>query len=54
MAPGLKLTQVNDTPIDTPDDVRRALGSVNPGEIVSLHVEDPTGASRVINVRMPD
>ena len=51
--PGLKLTQVNDTRIASPDDVRRALDSVNPGEIVSLHVEDNQGSSRVINVRMP-
>ncbi|HSG07150.1 MAG TPA: trypsin-like peptidase domain-containing protein [Longimicrobiales bacterium] len=51
--PGLKLVQVNDTQIETPDDVRRALDSVNPGEIVSLHVEDNQGAPRVINVRMP-
>ena len=50
---GAKLTQVNDVRINTTDDVRRALESVNPGEIVSLHVEDYTGASRVFNVRMP-
>ena len=51
---GLKLVQVNDVQIGSPDDVRRALDSVNPGEIVSLHVEDNSGAGQVINVRMPD
>ena len=51
---GLKLVQVNDTPIETPADVRRALDSVPGGEIVSLHVEDPSGQARVYNVRMPD
>lgn len=54
VVPGLKLTQVNDTPISTPEDVRRALASVGAGEIVSLRTEDRTGTSRVYNIRMPD
>lgn len=49
----VKLTQVNDTPISTPDDVRRALASVESGQIVSLHIVDQTGSTRVYNVRMP-
>lgn len=48
-----KLAQVNDTRIDTPDDVRSALDGVGGGEIVSLHLENPDGQSRVVNVRMP-
>jgi S1-C subfamily serine protease len=50
---GFKLVQVNDVRISTPDDVRSALSDVAGGEIVSLHLEDPTGQSRVVNVRMP-
>jgi len=50
---GAKLVQVNDTRIATPEDVRRALNEVGPGEIVSLHVEDQDGVGRVVNVRMP-
>jgi serine protease Do len=50
----VKLDRVNDIDITTPDDVRLALDAVNPGEIVSLHVEDNTGASRIINIRMPE
>ncbi|MDP2959046.1 MAG: trypsin-like peptidase domain-containing protein [Longimicrobiales bacterium] len=50
---GVKLVQVDDTRISTPEDVRRALGAVQSGEIVSLHTVDRTGASRVYNVRMP-
>lgn len=50
---GVKLTQINDTPIATTEDVRRALGTVQGGEIVSLHITDAAGASRVFNVRMP-
>jgi len=48
-----KLVQVNDTRIDTPDDVRAALDQTSGGAIVSLHLEDPDGQSRVVNVRMP-
>jgi serine protease Do len=50
---GAKLVQVNDTRIDTPEDVRSALNKVGPGEIVSLHLEDQDGVGRVVNVRMP-
>jgi len=50
---GAKLVQVNDTPIETPEDVRSALHEVGPGEIVSLHLEDQDGVGRVVNVRMP-
>ncbi len=53
LVPGLKLVQVNDTRIEAPDDVRRALDSVQGGQIVSLHVEDATGQGRVVNIRMP-
>ena len=48
-----RLERINDIDIETPADVRRALDAVGPGEIVSLHFTDRTGASRVINVRMP-
>jgi serine protease Do len=50
---GWKLDGINDTRIDTPADVRSALDGVAPGEIVSLHFIDPSGAPRVVNVRMP-
>ncbi len=48
-----KLTRINDEAIGTPMDVRRALDDVAPGQVVSLHFEDPSGDGRVINVRMP-
>jgi serine protease Do len=50
---GVRLVQVNDTPINTTEDVRAALGAAQAGEIVSLHVVDRAGAARVFNVRMP-
>ena len=53
LRPPNKLTRVNDTVIQTPEDVRQALDRVAPGEIVSLHFEDPEGTQRVVNIRMP-
>lgn len=50
---GSKLVRINDTPIETPDDVQRALSNVGAGEIVSLHTQSPTGQNSVINIRMP-
>jgi serine protease Do len=48
-----KLAQVNDTQIHTPEDVRSALDGVEPGQIVSMHLEANDGQSRVVNIRMP-
>jgi S1-C subfamily serine protease len=50
---GTKIVRVQDVAISTPADVRRALGGVDPGEIVSLHFEYPNGDQQVVNVRMP-
>jgi serine protease Do len=50
---GMKLAQVNDMEIRSPEDLRRALDSVQPGQIVSLHFVDRVGDERVVNVRMP-
>jgi serine protease Do len=50
---GSRLVRVNETAISTRADLARALDSVAPGEIVSLHFQDREGAQRVVNVRMP-
>ena len=50
---GQQLFQVNDTPIDSPQDLRDALDGTGTGDIVSLHFRDRSGAERVVNVRMP-
>jgi len=50
---GFKLMKVNDTPVSTPAEVRRALEKVKGGDIVSLHLEDQQEVARVINIRMP-
>jgi len=48
-----KLVRINETAIQTPDDVREALDGIAPGEIVSLHFQDNVGGQRVVNIRMP-
>ncbi|MDX1495206.1 MAG: trypsin-like peptidase domain-containing protein [Longimicrobiales bacterium] len=50
---GWKVVEINQTPIQLPDDVRRALEGVQPGQVVSLHFENPAGDRRFLNVRMP-
>ena len=51
---GLKLERVNDTAVQTPEDVRTVLAGVRGGEIVSLHLRDVSDQARVINIRMPE
>ncbi len=48
-----KMIRINDTDIERPDDVRAALETVAPGEIVSLYFQNPNGDQRFLNVRMP-
>ncbi len=50
---GNKLVRVNDDVIQSSEDVGEALAGVAPGEIVSLHFQDPEGTQRVVNLRMP-
>ena len=50
---GQQLFQVNDTRIDSPQDLRDALDGTGTGNLVSLHFRDRSGAERVVNVRMP-
>ena len=51
VGPGVKLLAINDEAIQTPDDVRRVLRTVDPGEVVSLRLGIPDGTTRVVNVR---
>jgi S1-C subfamily serine protease len=51
VARGEKLLSINNEPIQTPDDVRRVLRGVEPGQVVSLVLGGPQGTTRVVNVR---
>jgi len=48
---GEKLLEINGEPIETTEDVRRILGGVREGEIVSLRLGRPDQSSRIVNVR---
>ena len=50
---GQKLFQVNDSRINSPQDLRRVLDGVEAGQIISLHFQDRAGSERVVNIRMP-
>lgn len=49
-----QLRQINDRPIESPNDVRGALDGVESGQVVSLHFYNPRDGERVVNVRMPN
>lgn len=49
---GLKLTRVGRTAVRTPDDVASALEGVSKGTVVTLVLENPSGDSRIVNVRV--
>ncbi|MFP3948912.1 MAG: trypsin-like peptidase domain-containing protein [Longimicrobiales bacterium] len=51
---GWRLLEINDQPVDSPDDVREILGDTPGGSIVKLDVQGPDGTTRVVNVRMPN
>ncbi len=50
---GEKILAINGTDVETTDDVRTHLGTVEPGAIVQFVVGRPDGTSRVVNIRMP-
>ncbi len=52
--PGQRLVDVNRQRVETVQDVERLLGSVQPGDIVSLRVGFADGSSRIINLRVPE
>jgi serine protease Do len=48
---GAKILAINGETIRTPDDVRRVLRSVDPGEVVSLRLVYANGPPQIVNVR---
>lgn len=48
---GQLLLRINDTPVNTVDDVREALAEIEPGEVVSLRVRDPELGRTIVNFR---
>ena len=48
---GLKIIEMNREPVDDESDVRRVLGNVDPGGVVTLHVADNNDNRRIIHIR---
>ncbi|MBI4520831.1 MAG: trypsin-like peptidase domain-containing protein [Gemmatimonadetes bacterium] len=49
----LRIVEINGRAMSNAADVKSALESVGPGDIVSLVVETPDGTSRIVNMRIP-
>ncbi|MCK5651921.1 MAG: PDZ domain-containing protein, partial [Gemmatimonadetes bacterium] len=49
--PGWKILSINDEPVLEPEDVNEILSDVSPGDIVSLLLGSPDGATQIRNVR---
>lgn len=51
LVPGLRILEINRREVESAADVKAALASVEPGEIVTLLTADPTGGTFVAHVR---
>ncbi len=49
--PGVKITEVNHTPVSDARTFRQAIGGLKTGEVVTLNLMTPDGASRIVNLR---
>jgi serine protease Do len=50
---GERIVEINRQAVSTPADVGRILGDAEPGSVVQFILDNPTGSSRIVNVRMP-
>jgi serine protease Do len=48
---GEKILEINGESVDAPDDVRRILRGIEPGQVVSLRLGFRDGTTRIVNVR---
>ncbi len=53
IVPGLRVVQIDGRPVTAPEDVRKALDAVRPGQVISFLLQPPQGNSQIVNVRMP-
>jgi hypothetical protein len=47
----VKILEIDGESVQTPDDVKRILGAVDSGDVVSLRLGYPDGTTRIVNVR---
>lgn len=51
VVPGFKILEVNRVPVSSAEDVKEALDRVEAGEVVTLLLADPSGATSIFHVR---
>jgi serine protease Do len=51
VSPGMKVKEVDHTPIRNERGFRQALSGLHPGDVVTMELESPDGTSRIVNLR---
>jgi serine protease Do len=51
VVPGMKIDEVDHTPIRTARGFRQALGGLQQGHVVTMKLEAPDGTTRIVNLR---
>ena len=51
VVPGMKVKEIDHTPIRSERDFRQALSGLQAGGVVTMKLESPDGTSRIVNLR---
>jgi serine protease Do len=51
VSPGMKIKEIDHTPIRSERDFQQALSGLHPGDVVTMELESPDGTSRIVNLR---
>lgn len=51
ITPGMKLKEVDHTPIESAREFRQAIGGLEEGDLVTIQLETPDGGTRIVNLR---
>jgi serine protease Do len=54
IAPGMKLKEVDHTPIASAREFRQAMSGLEGGDLVTIQLETPDGGTRIVNLRAED
>jgi PDZ domain-containing secreted protein len=48
---GLKLKEIDHTPIESAKEFKQVLGGLKAGDVVTIELEAPDGSTRIVNLR---
>jgi serine protease Do len=51
VVPGMRIREVDHTPIGSAREFRQVMGDLGEGDVVTLLLESPDGSSRIVNLR---